>query len=861
MSTWLQPASGFWNDPANWSTPNYPNNGVPTGITYDAFLSAGGTPYTIQLSADTSLDSLTLGFSDATLAQSGGTLALSALNLQSGTFQTASSTIAAATIAAAAGTQLTGSVGDPSRASTLDNVGLASDLTLRGSFKLNNLQPFSNHTLYFSASNDTLTFASLAAVSGVGQIVLNSDSGKTATVSSPAATNLLIPQGITLRETTGNGQLTPGGDTLINRGIIQVANFKTTLLMTASSVVNQGTIQGTSLTTIHITNLNNSGTITLAGHTSLILDGNWMNSGTISGNGSFIYLGGTCSSFGTITNSRGPVALISTYTTAQLRTLAPTVVTAVSAGGTLDNTGDSYALTGTRGSIGLQGGTLLGGDFISSNGGTIGVSDDSAIISASIHAPVNVPEDGLALLGDWHNYNTISLITPSDTISYSRLLLGGSDPFSRLGNFTRGVSNTFVYLCNVMDNTSSSYDLNVTPAGPVGLGPGAYIKGGTLTSSGPVPDINTIFRNTSTPATLDNVTLANDLNLRLNGSSLNITNGLNLRSANIHVSYIYPDGTAQPSLIFSGSQTLGGTGQIICDKVVPTLITATDGSTLTIGPGITFTNWAQFGDTALPVNNFFIINQGSLIGNIGINCKSFTNAGTVQAIGTGIFFYAGVNITNDINGTLTGGTWAVYDIPTHFGDLDLGAYFDNSKNIHTNAANVILSGSKATFVELKTIQHNAGSLAFYQGNNFTTQSMFTNDGSLILGAGADFTSTDAFTQSTQGGLLFELAGDSSEEDYGQLHALKSANLNGLLTLALTAGYTPQVGDDFDLISAVSLAGQFSSYSFPALSDGLMWQVQYTPTDFSVTVVAPEPSLHITLLAAALLIYRRSRRRP
>src|SRR6185437_2792667 len=35
-SHWLLPSDGYWTDPTQWSTnPDYPNNGSPTGTTYD----------------------------------------------------------------------------------------------------------------------------------------------------------------------------------------------------------------------------------------------------------------------------------------------------------------------------------------------------------------------------------------------------------------------------------------------------------------------------------------------------------------------------------------------------------------------------------------------------------------------------------------------------------------------------------------------------------------------------------------------------------------------------------------------------------------------------------------------------------
>src|SRR5438445_8036287 len=52
-ATWLNPVSGNWNDATKWSTnPNYPNNGTPAGVNYDANVAASGAAYSIGLSSN-----------------------------------------------------------------------------------------------------------------------------------------------------------------------------------------------------------------------------------------------------------------------------------------------------------------------------------------------------------------------------------------------------------------------------------------------------------------------------------------------------------------------------------------------------------------------------------------------------------------------------------------------------------------------------------------------------------------------------------------------------------------------------------------------------------------------------------------
>src|SRR5262245_65733525 len=60
VASWVNPVSGSWIDPTQWSTnPAYPNNNVPPGATYDAIINAAGS-YTVTPENNIALSNLTL---------------------------------------------------------------------------------------------------------------------------------------------------------------------------------------------------------------------------------------------------------------------------------------------------------------------------------------------------------------------------------------------------------------------------------------------------------------------------------------------------------------------------------------------------------------------------------------------------------------------------------------------------------------------------------------------------------------------------------------------------------------------------------------------------------------------------------
>ncbi len=65
-ANWLNPVSGNWNDPLQWSTnPDFPNNNGPN--TYNVFLAATGAAHTVTLNQAITISNFTMSSADVTL--------------------------------------------------------------------------------------------------------------------------------------------------------------------------------------------------------------------------------------------------------------------------------------------------------------------------------------------------------------------------------------------------------------------------------------------------------------------------------------------------------------------------------------------------------------------------------------------------------------------------------------------------------------------------------------------------------------------------------------------------------------------------------------------------------------------------
>jgi hypothetical protein len=90
--------------------------------------------------------------------------------------------------------------------------------------------------------------------------------------------------------------------------------------------------------------------------------------------------------------------------------------------------------------------------------------------------------------------------------------------------------------------------------------------------------------------------------------------------------------------------------------------------------------------------------------------------------------------------------------------------------------------------------------------------------------------TGNYTQSATGELLVDLASASS---YDKLNITGNVALDGELEVSLL-GFSPAVGDSFQIISGGAVTGAFSNVVLPALADA-NWHLLYTPTSVLLEV--------------------------
>lgn len=268
--------------------------------------------------------------------------------------------------------------------------------------------------------------------------------------------------------------------------------------------------------------------------------------------------------------------------------------------------------------------------------------------------------------------------------------------------------------------------------GTITLGAGGWTNNGTLT-----------------------VAASGSLNLLGHGTLLNP--GTINQSGN--TLFLQGDGSGPSTLDNQGTYNFTGDGGI-------------DGST---GGGGVFINEATFTKTA-----------GSGVSTVN---APFDNRGAVTARSGTLSLPSVVQISG---GTLTGGTWNVFD-PAAL-SLNGGAPLTANNGI------VALTGPNAVFSNLTSLAANGGSLSFLNGASFSTAADFSNTGTLAIGVTSIFTVNGNYNQDPKATLAIQLGGTASTGQFGQLVVTATANLAGTLTITLVNNYVPQSGDSFTLLT-------------------------------------------------------------
>jgi len=294
-----------------------------------------------------------------------------------------------------------------------------------------------------------------------------------------------------------------------------------------------------------------------------------------------------------------------------------------------------------------------------------------------------------------------------------------------------------------------------------------------------------------------------------------------------------------------------------------------------------------------------ITNAGTIIANqatpLTISPDSvlgFSNTGTLTVNSGSVLDIAGT-FKNFANGLLKGGTYSVA------GTLEFpnAAIKVNSTNLTLTGAGAQIVDSVTSNNAFKTLGNNSttGTISVQSGATLATTTKFTNNGKLTVGAGSSFkangykqsagtstidgtvtastgltvsggallgkgrlvaavtsdgsitagdsatnpgalTVSGSYTQGTTGALNIAIGGNAAGQ-YGQLPVSNGVSLNGTLNLSLINGFVPTIGSNFTLVTGSAVTGQFTAVNGTSINSSEHFQVNYSGTSVTVSVVS------------------------
>jgi hypothetical protein len=530
----------------------------------------------------------------------------------------------------------------------------------------------------------------------------------------------------------------------------------------------------------------------------------------------------------------------------------------VNAGATL-TLGPDLTVRGSSGTLGNAGTVINQGTIAADTArGTLTVSGSGWSNAGTLEALNGAT---LILTSNWSN---IGLISETD----ATLNLGGTFTTAGLGTYSR--SGGTINLTGTLDNTSSTVALDDT-TGPWNLRGGTLV-GGTVSEAG-----NGVLVATTQAATLSGVTLEGDLDMaNESGVFVNVVNGLTLDG-------MARLGTASGStfglLLFGGVQTLGGSGTVLFGGSVNNLMQVNAGATLTLGPDLTVR-----GSSGTLGNAGTIINQGTIAadtagGTLTVSGNSWVNSGTLEALRGAILILTGSNWSNaglisvtdatlNLAGTFTmsagssfsrgGGT---INITGTLDNTDSALALDDTTGSWNLAGGTITFGTVSEAGSAQLVPTGLGgrlidvtldgdlNLVASSSVSFTgtINGNMVNAGQLTIGGSAAtgfLTISGTYTQTASGSLGIRIGGVTPGGQFDQLNVSGSVTLDGVLNVSLVVGYTPDLGDSFQILTFGSRTGDFAFKNGLDLGGGLRLDPQYDAGSLTLVTVPHGPSVGI-----------------
>ena len=256
------------------------------------------------------------------------------------------------------------------------------------------------------------------------------------------------------------------------------------------------------------------------------------------------------------------------------------------------------------------------------------------------------------------------------------------------------------------------------------------------------------------------------------------------------------------------------------------------GNVATFGPKITVPRLV-YTETDISVDAIVFNNLSSYTiaatSNASVNiAASTTNLGAVTVSAGSHQFQAPVNFNSDATLQVANGSTLTFNNAVNLSGQTLTKAGEGGVEIN-NALNT----GGGTVVGLAGTISGSGSVGGDLQNSGGTVAPGNSPGILTVNGN--------YTQGTDGTLAIEVAGTGAGTGHDQLDVTETATLDGTLDIQTDAGFTPNVGaspgvngDQFVIVTASSVAGNFGTVNGRHVGSGLFYEVGYNTTNVTLS---------------------------
>jgi hypothetical protein len=791
------------------------------------------------------------------LTNTGTTLAL---NAASGSWVLDGGTVLGGTITTATGVSLVvnnGTFNGVTMSGTLDvgNSVNAAGLTVTNGLVLNGTALEGNPT---NSDYGDITFAGSQTLGGTGTVVFGNQpsSAYNALRLADGGTTLTIGSGITVEGQNGTIGYSsayggPQNVLVVNQGLISADVSGGTISIQAQPFINEALAQGTNggSLTINVLQNNPGATLIMNGAGSLSLSGVWTNAGAINATNVTVNLGGsfTLADLGAFTRSGGTVNLT----------------------GVLTNTGTTLALNAASGSWVLDGGTVLGGTITTATGVSLVVNNgtfNGVTMSGTLDVGNSVNAAGLTVTNGLVLNGTALEGNPTNS-DYGDITFAGSQTLGGTGTVVFGNQPSSAYnaLRLADGGTTLTIGSGITVEGQNGTigyssaygGPqnvlvvnqgliSADVSGGTISIQAQ-PFINEALAQGTNGGSLTINVLQNNpgATLIMNGAGSLSLSGVWTNAGAINATNV--------TVNLGGSFTLADLGAFTRSGGTVNLTGVLTNTGTTLALNAASGSWVLDGGTVLG-GTITTATGVSLVVNNG-TFNGVTMSGTLD-VGNSVNA-AGLTVTNGLvlNGTALEGnpTNSDYGDITFAGSQTLGGtgtvVFGNQPSSAYNALRLADGGTTLTIGSGITVEGQNGTIGYSSAYGGPQNVLVVNQGLISADVSGGTILVDAEPFDNNGTLAatlgtaaldgsFNLAsgtlefGLSNTNTFGKIQISGSAALAGTVAATLLNGFMPAVSNSFPVLTYGSFTGAFTNTELPS---GFVWQTNYGPTTFTLTV--------------------------